>query len=193
MVTLPAARTPDEANLYLDLHPCERCGAADVAWESAMIDDGRAQAYRYHGTCATCGALREFFFAVPSQPTPRRAATGPDGGVSFGGPEPSQLLDPGEWLLVAEMCARVATVPDGSAADSPAQREARESLTVAAAAVDEVLKFVPAGTNTVPESAFWSARGRAVLHQEPGRFHRRRLLIIRDSYEESLARMSASW
>src|ERR1700730_12731338 len=136
MVTLPAARTPDEANLYLDLQPCERCGGVDVAWESSMVDDGRAQANRYHGTCARCGAHREFIFAVPREPAPRRAATGPDGGVFFGGPEPSQLLDPGEWFLVAEMCARVAPVPHGSPADSPAQREARESLAVAAAAVD---------------------------------------------------------
>jgi len=58
--------------------------------------------------------------------------------------------------------------------------------------MNEVLKFVPASTNTVPESAFWSARGRADLYREPGRFHRRRLLIVRDSYEGSLARMSES-
>jgi hypothetical protein len=188
MVTLPAARTRDEANLYLDLHPCDRCGSVDVTWESSLVSDGGAQAQRYHGICAGCGTPREFVFAVPAQEAPHKT-----GDVNFGGPEPSQLLDPGEWLLVAELFAQEATVPDGVPHGSPAYQQARESLAVAIAAMDEVLKFVPASTNTVPESAFCSARGRASLEREPGRFHRRRLLIVRDSYERSLAMMGESW
>ncbi|GGL10605.1 hypothetical protein Sme01_16060 [Sphaerisporangium melleum] len=34
---LSPARTRDEAHLYLDLHPCERCGSVDTTWEHALV------------------------------------------------------------------------------------------------------------------------------------------------------------
>jgi hypothetical protein len=109
--------------------------------------------YRYRGTCAGCGTPREFTFAAPARPAPRRTSA-LDGAVYFGGPEPSRLLDPAEWMLVAEVFAQAATVPDDAPDRSRAYQEARESLAVAVAAMNEVLKFVPASANTVPESAF---------------------------------------
>ena len=192
MALLPAARTPDEADLYLGLHPCERCGSRDLAWENSFVDEGGVRGCRYHGTCATCSNAREFTFAVPDPPEPRMLDIY-EQVVNFGGREPSQLLDPGEWLLVAQACALASDVPPGATAQSAAFREAQESLTMAIVAMGEVLKFVPAGALAVPESAFWSSRGRAVLDREPDRFRRRRLLVVRDSYEKSLAMMSESW
>jgi hypothetical protein len=182
-VTLPVARTRDEAHLYLDMHPCERCGDVNVTWESSLTHDDGVPARRYRGTCGDCGAPREFVFALPERPM----APGADDVVFFGGPEPSRLLDPGEWLLVADLCAQAASV-DGS----PGDAEARESVAIAAAAVDEILKFMPADGGAVPESAFWSDRGRTVYQQEPGRFRRRRLLIVRDAYRDALDRMEKS-
>lgn len=180
-MTLPAARTRDEAHLYMDMNPCERCGDVEVVWESALTDRDGVPARRYWGNCGDCGAHREFVFALPERPlAPEEGAL-----VFFGGPEPSRLLDPGEWLLVADLCAQAAAAPDGS----PPAADARESLAIAVAAVNEILKFVPAGENAVPESAFWTDRGRTVHQQEPGRFTRRRLLIVRDAYQDALYRV----
>ena len=99
-------------------------------------------------------------------------------GVVFGGPEPSELLDAGEWLWVADLVA--GNIP----ADDP--DSARQALGIAAAAMDEILKFVPAGAGEVPDAAFWSRRGRRVRAEEPGRFQRDRLAIVRDSYRDQL-------
>jgi hypothetical protein len=181
VVTLPVARTRDEAHLYMDMHPCEQCGDVNVTWESSLTNDDGAPARRYRGACGGCGAQREFVFAAPERPV----APGPDDVVFFGGSEPSQLLDPGEWLLVADLCAQAGTALPGS----PADADARESMAIAAAAMDEIVKFVPPGADAVPEPAFWSVRGRTVHHQEPGRFHRRRLLIVRDTYRDALEQM----
>jgi len=179
-MVLPVARTRDEAHLYLDLHPCERCGGVDVAWDSAPVVDG-TPARRYAGVCGECGASREFVFAEPE----RSLEPGPDVAVLFGGSEPSRLLDPGEWMLVADLCAQAAAVPEGAEPDA----EARYSLAVAVAAVEEIIKFLPPGGDAVPEPAFSSARGRTVYHQERGRFHRRRLYLVRNSYRDSLTEM----
>jgi hypothetical protein len=173
---LPPARTPYEAHLYMDLHPCDRCGGIEVAWESALIDDGGSPARRYWGACGDCGANREFVFALPET----QVSTEAESTVSFGGPEPSRLLDPGEWLLVADLCAQAGAGQDD---------EARYNLEVAVAAMAEILKFAPACPDAVPASAFTSARGRTVYQQEPGRFDRRRLQVVRASYRDSLDRL----
>jgi hypothetical protein len=186
---LPAARTRDEAHLYLDMRPCERCGSVDAEWESALVDDDGTPVRRYRGGCGGCGELREYLFALPERPL----IPGPDDIVFFGGPEPSALLDPGEWLLVADLCARAAAVPAcASAQDTGSANElaeARYNLAVAVAAIVEILKFVPEGAGVVPEPAFFSPRGSAMYRQEPGRFDRRRLLIVRDTYRDMLDRM----
>ena len=178
---LPAARTRDEAHLYMDLSPCD-CGEVDVTWHSALADEDGALVRRYSGTCPGCGTAREFRFAAPERP----GLPGPDQAVYFGGDDASQLLDPGEWLLVAELCAEAGSQPASGAAE---RAEARESLAIAVAAIEEVLKFVPAGRDAVPDVAFWSARGRQVRDREPGRFERRRLVLVRDAYQDALDRM----
>ncbi len=178
---LPVARTRDEAHLYMDLHPCEACGSVDVAWDSALAAEDGAPARRYFGRCGGCGAEREFVFALPERPE----LPGPRDVVFFGS-ERSQLLDAGEWLLVSDLCAQAGSVPAGSERE---RAEARESMAIAAAAVAEVLKFVPPGGDDVPDGAFWSDRGRTVREQEPGRFRRRRLTIVGNTYRDALDRM----
>ena len=91
------------------------------------------------------------------------------------GPEPSELLDAGQWMQVADRAATaVPTKPV----------EAGRVLAVAQAAVDEVIKFVPAGQDAVPEDEFWTPEGRAVRDAEPGRFRLDRLLVVRDTYRD---------
>jgi hypothetical protein len=175
---LPAARSRDEALVYLDLHPCDRCGSADADWQSALVDVGDDMARRYQAGCGGCGTPRAYLFALPDRPI----VPGPDDVVIFGGPEPSALLDPGEWLIVAERSARAVVPPEGGV---PTEEE-RYALAVAVAAIEEVIKFIPSGAEGVPAAAFASVRGRAAYEKEPGRFQRRRLLIVRDSYRDAL-------
>ncbi|MEV7803918.1 hypothetical protein AB0O28_13300 [Microbispora sp. NPDC088329] len=160
------ARSRDEAHLYLDLNPCA-CGSADTDWDSGLVSVEGEPVTCYEGRCAACGAEREHLFGLPE-----REVT-PSGFPAFGGTEPSELLDPGEWLWVADLTA--GNVPEGGE---------RQALSIARAAVEEVIKFVPPGQDEVPEDAFWSERGRAVRAAEPGRFRLDRLLVVRDTYRE---------
>ncbi|MEV6283157.1 hypothetical protein [Kribbella sp. NPDC051770] len=163
-MVLPAARTRDEAYLYLDLTPCPTCGSAETEWRHALAQVDGELVTAYDGTCQGCEAEREYLFELPA----REHA----GGVpNFGGPEPSALLDPGQWLDVADQLMS-AVDPD----------KAGEMAVFAAAAVAEVLKFLPPGVDTVPAERFWSAAGRQVYDRQPGRFRRDRLQVVLDSY-----------
>lgn len=176
-MALRLARTNEEAHLYMDLHPCE-CGELRFPRSSSVIhtDDGDL-ASRYTGACPQDGRPREFTFRMPQLTTPPPV----DGTVLYGGDEPSELLDPGEWLSVADAYAR--NVPaDTAALNSDGLARAKAMLTRAAAAVDEVLKFIPAGADRVPEVAFVTDRGRAAYAKEPGRFRRPRLDAVRSTY-----------
>ncbi|WP_169986105.1 hypothetical protein [Microbispora sp. H10836] len=166
------ARSRDEAHLYLDLNPCA-CGSAGTDWDSGLASAEGELVTCYEGRCAACGAEREYLFGLPE-----REVT-PTGYPTFGGAEPSELLDPGEWMWVADLTA--GNVPEGPL---PEGGERRQALSIARAAVEEVIKFVPPGQDEVPEEAFWSERGRAVRAAEPGRFRLDRLLVVRDTYRE---------
>ncbi|TCB90683.1 hypothetical protein E0H26_26700 [Micromonospora zingiberis] len=168
----PLSRTNAEAHLYLDLHACS-CGSTRFPRHSAVVAlaDGDL-ASRYTGACEGCGEEREFLFRLP--PTP----DGTGGGFRYGGDEPSQLLDPGEWLLVSD--AYAGSVPTESGGE--AGQQAQAALARAVAALDEVVKFIPAGADTVPAGAFLSDRGRQLHQREPGRFRRDRLAAVRAAY-----------
>jgi hypothetical protein len=153
------ARTIAEARLYMDLQPCEACGYLGFTGSMATA---RAVA-RFSGQCPRCKTVREFMFRLPDRPY-----------EGFGGTDPSELLDPGEWLVVADLAARHSPVPD--AAD----------YALAAAAIDEVLKFIPAGASAVPPEALHTTAGRAAYELEPGRFQRSRLAAVADGYRKHL-------
>ncbi|GIJ81367.1 hypothetical protein SAMN05443287_11780 [Micromonospora phaseoli] len=174
------SRTNAEAHLYMDLHPCS-CGETRFPRQSAVVAlaDGDL-ASRYTGSCAGCGQEREFIFRLP--PTVTTAGSG----FRYGDDEPSQLLDPGEWLLVSD--AYAGQVPAQPATSEAAQR-ARATLSRAVAALDEVGKFIPTGGDTVPPDAFVSDRGRQLHQREPGRFRGDRLAAIRDAYAGLLSRL----
>ncbi|MGW6197221.1 hypothetical protein ACWF0M_13845 [Kribbella sp. NPDC055110] len=163
---LPVARTRDEARLYLDLTPCA-CGEVDAAWQHATgLLDGELVSV-YDGTCPQCDAEREYTFALPERET---AADYPN----FGGAEPSQLIDPGRWMALADQLA--GNLP----ADDP--ETLTQALQFAAAAVAEVVKFIPPTATAVPADAFWTPEGQAIFNAEPSRFHRARLEITRQTY-----------
>lgn len=156
----PLARTTAEAHLYMDVTPCSVCRGLGFSGTSVvMLLDGTLHE-RHTGTCQECGAAREFVFRVP----PNEPLNLDE--VVFGGPERSELLDPGEWLNVADL---VANREGGADADD---------LLLAAAAVDEALKFVPDDADEVPPEAFHSVTGRATYESKPYRFQRDRLKAL---------------
>lgn len=183
-MALPLARTNTEAHLYMNLRPC-RCGEVVFDRQSAVVEAEGDLASHYSGPCARCGAQREFLFRLPEQILVPSADD-----VRFGGNAPSELLDPGEWLWVADAYAGRGSAEPGQLGEEE-RNTARQDLATAAAAMDEVLKFIPPGADAVPTHAFWSDRGRAVYASEPGRFRRARLEAVRDTYRQLLAGIGA--
>ena len=180
-MTVPVARTSQEAHLHMDLTPCG-CGEPRFDRTGAVVTlpDGELGS-RYAGHCAACGAAREFHFRLPEH----SFEVPPDIEVSYGGPAPSELLDAGQWLWVADRYA--STVPAGPERLAPdQQRIARARLSAAIAAIGEVLKFLPDDAEDVPSSAFWTPLGRSVYEPDPGRFRWSRLDVVRGAYEKVL-------
>ena len=178
---LKLARTNAEAHLFMDLRPCA-CGERRFERKSAVVTLDGDLASRYTGACARCGTERRFEFRIPQeilQPPPT--------GVLFGGAEPSELLDPGEWLSVADDHAR--RVPVNAKLDGDALRAARHDLATAVAALDEIRKFAPPGAVEVPMSAFFTPLGRAIWDKEPGRFRLARLAAVRQAYADAIGRL----
>lgn len=183
-MVLPLSRTNAEAHLYMDLRPCA-CGETRFGRDSAVValDDGDL-ASRYTGTCARCGQPREFVFRLPAEIRMPEAANG----YSYGGDEPSQLIDPGEWLWVAD--AYAGQVPAEPPTDPEQRRRSAALLHRAAAAVAEALKFIPADADRVPPASITSERGQEILRRQPERFRRNRLDVLRRTYAEMADRLA---
>lgn len=181
-MALLMARTSAEAHLYIRLQPCE-CGEALSPGQSTIIEAGDDLARRYSATCSACGTTYEFTFRLPEQ-----VLSASSGAVVFGDGTPSELLDPGDWLWVADSCAR-GVAWDTSQFDQDRLRAARTQMATAEAAMNEVLAFVPPDGDAVPPEAFRTDRGRAVYEAEPGRFSRDRLEVVRATYREILGEL----
>jgi hypothetical protein len=162
------ARTPDEAHLFMDLHPCD-CGELQFERRSSLVASGDEMIRVYRGECARCDKPREFRFRLPDRPL----LTGdlPE----FGDDRPSELLDPGEWMLVADQHA---SRPKATWRD----------LGIARAAMFEILKFMSGEDEAVPDAAFTSERGRQLRDAEAGRFRRARLEAVLATYDELLTK-----
>jgi hypothetical protein len=159
------ARSPEECHLYMELHPCE-CGEVAFNWSRHRREQrGEALISAYEGECGQCGRSRRFEFEVTGEVPPPPA---------YGGETPSQIIDPSEFLAVGEELS--AAVPaDPTMLDRAAVEDAYEAIEMAVAAVEEVLKFLPAGADRVPLDAFLTDTGRAAYARDPERFGRRRL------------------
>ncbi|MEV6302244.1 hypothetical protein AB0M02_22700 [Actinoplanes sp. NPDC051861] len=175
MSTLSAARSHLEAHLYMDLHPCE-CGETDFARTAHYGPGPEGRQVEYSGACSGCGRQRSFSFRV-SEDVPVLA---PSAWSTLAAP--SELLDPGEWLWVAD---RYASYPADDGVLSPLEAAERcTDLAAAAAAVEEALLFVPSGSDAVPVEAIRSERGRSVFDVTPERFTVDQLWVQRDLYRQ---------
>lgn len=183
-VALPIARTTLESFLYMELRPCA-CGEPKLAVsETELLQDREGNlVLRRTGSCPRCEKRRQFLFGVPE--------IAESGGVSwemfFGGQSPSQIIDAGEWLELAQRLGRA--VPAGRSRLPWQRRQRREALTEAVAAMNEVLKFIPDGADAVPADAFWSDRGTAKYRAAPQEFRRGRLRVFRAGLLSSLTEL----
>jgi hypothetical protein len=178
-MTLRLARTNAEAHIYMELHPCDNCGEGAFAPDSVLVEVDGDLASRYAGPCPRCGIQREFLFRIPDEvifPDEDRP--------TFGDESPSELVDAGQWLWLADLMAKGVPAEPTEHMTGQQRRQARHDLLTAAAAVDQVILFVPAGGETVPQSAVWTETGHKVYIEEPGRFHRRRLSVVARTYRD---------
>ncbi len=165
-MSTPLARSNLEAHLYMDLHPCG-CGGKDATRPSELFQQGTESFCRYRCRCGSCGRERTVVFRQPARPSL------PSDGEWAVGSAPSELLDAGEWLLVADL-------------EATDDADAEQDMQAACAALNEVLKFLPPGADEVPPSAVWTDRGRALREQDPQRFTRSQLEGLRDVYARML-------
>ena len=147
--------------------------------KSSVIETPFGLGSNYSGVCADCGKPREFTFRLPDEPIEIDNESD-----RFGGDGQSELLDPGEWMFVADRYAGAA--PEIVPATSADRSEARKLLTTALSAVTETIAFVDPQTNEIPPRAFRSELGRQMLAREPGRFSLIRLETVQTAYRDLL-------
>jgi hypothetical protein len=158
----------------MELHPCQCSESAITAKSHASIQAEQGIADEHTGICTGCGRNRRFVFRVPS--------LAPQHTDRYGGPDPSQIIDAGEWRLVSLAYME----EQGNVRDRPDRL--REVLQVALAAYQEILKFIPPGQQEMPESAFFTKRGRQIRASEPSvSFTRSFLEAMIDGVREDLA------
>jgi hypothetical protein len=176
------ARTSEEAHLYIALHPCD-CGRTAYDPHSLNFEprhwleerDGELVAV-YEGECRGCGTTRRFEFVLD------RNMPGPS--PSFGAGQ-SQIIDAGEFLWAA--AEQVGWIPVDLAL-LPADRWslAIQDTRLGLAMVEEAVKFLPPGSDELPEWTVVAERGRSLRRAWPDRFSREGLLGQVESYRSTL-------
>lgn len=172
------ARSSAECHLYIELHPCA-CGESVLETRHRLVTLEEGLSAVYEGTCRRCGVVRRFDFVLDPEIPPED---------KFGGSRPSSILDPGQYLAVADEASKRAPA-DISDLDEEQRRAARWWMNRAVNALEEVIKAIPAGADAVPESAMFSELGKRVYAREPGRFRGRRLEAVLQVYRELLERI----
>lgn len=182
-MTLPYARTFNEAILYIRLRPC-RCGEMESRWQDVpVVVEGRPARY-FTANCEQCGRWREFTIAMPADATKRSDVVYGDGA------DPSQIIDPGEWMDVLDLYGERAdeVLADDDFGTAEDVNLVYFALAARLSAADEILKFLPPGADIVPEWLFRSTTGRAVYEATPERFGRDALLAERAALQSIVDR-----
>jgi hypothetical protein len=170
------ARSLAEARLYMDRVPCVRCARRGFVEPSRLVEHGEELAVASHGYCPGCGAERAFEILLAEARVPPGA---------WGNDEPSTLLDAGDWMAIAEEHAS-AVPAEVTGLDAAGRAQAATCLATALAALDEVLKFIPAKVERVDKEALFGASGRDVYLADPGRFSRVRIAAVADAWRALL-------
>jgi hypothetical protein len=172
------ARSAIECHLYIELHPCSCSEGLEPGGHRLESRESGLVAV-YSARCRRCGTTRHFEFVMDEEIVPLG---------KFGGSRPSTTIDAGEFLAVADAAAR--QVPaDVSGFDAGARARARALMNRAVAAIEEVLKFIRPGEESVSHEALSSTRGTAMHSMEPGRFRRSRLQAVLRAYQDAASKL----
>ncbi|MGW2016429.1 hypothetical protein [Streptomyces sp. NPDC001927] len=147
----------------MDLHRCAECGSGDFDRQHRLEQHGDDIVAVYEGACRQCGATRRFAFRMAEEIPPPPPA--------FGGDQPSQIIDPGEFAEVAFRISESAGIQLLNTPDSE-HYKLRDAVAYTVAAFEEMLKFLPPGEDSIPASAFTSEVGKARYERDPGNFDR---------------------
>lgn len=172
------SRSSPECHLYIELHPCS-CGERRGPAQHRLVSSDDGLVAVYEGACPKCGTSRRFDFLLDPEIPP---------GTKLGGAKPSTIIDAGEFLAVADEAAR-AVPGDTSRLDAAGKQRARIVMQRAVDALEEVLKFVPAGADRVPAEVLFTAAGKEVYLREPGRFRVPRLQAVLGVYRDAVAKL----
>jgi hypothetical protein len=163
------ARSSLECRLFIELDVCA-CGQTPGELAHRLVSRDERLVALYQGSCARCGRSLEYAFPLADEIV---AAD------KFGGTEPSQLIDAGQFLRESDRAVR-------RAGDAPAPQKLF-LLGRAIACLEEVLKWIPDGEETPPAWAFFTEDGLRFSREEPGRFRRPRLRAVLAAYQEQHA------
>jgi hypothetical protein len=173
------SRSSAECHLYIELHACE-CGEARAPWKHQLESRVDALVTVYDGVCERCTRPWTFEFALD----PEAAPIG-----KFGGARPSQIVDAGQFLAVADAAAR-AVPHEENHLDELSRQRARALMLRAVAAIEEVLKLIPQGADRVAADSLFSTLGKQMYLAELGRFRKSRLEAVLEIYRRAVARLS---
>jgi sirohydrochlorin ferrochelatase len=173
------ARTLAEAHLYASV-----MAAADPTLPDAATEPVAAGAELVEGAEAWTLTSGEVEVEIPYVSEQAARQVGARFGLGV-----SQLVDAGQWVLVATTYARRALEADLAYADGPAEERRRIELNweLAADAMTEATKFLPAGADAVPDEAIWSELGTQARTGNPELFTRARLLDDLAYYRDTLS------
>jgi hypothetical protein len=183
-VNVLPVRSHTEAMVYVLLSDCRGCHSRnrDVT-DELEARDGAVTA-SYTAFCRDCGNVDGYTFRLPDHDP-----QGGDPGVVFGGPEPSTIIDAGQWLRFARQTAIGGPVePEGLT--GPERASAARAMQAAAAAVREVVKFIGPDVDRLPRSAMWTDQGRDEFDRDPWQFSRERLAVIENAYRTAAERLA---
>lgn len=100
----------------------------------------------------------------------------------------SQLVDAGQWILIAGTYARRALDADLAYRGKPEQNRETVELNwqFAADVMGEAIKFLPEGADHLPAEAFWTEQGEQLRRDDPERITRAQLFDDLEYYTGTL-------
>ena len=163
---MKVARSSLECRLFIELDVCA-CGQTPGELAHRLVSRDERLVALYEGSCARCGRSLAYAFALADEIV---AAD------KFGGMEPSQLIDAGQFLRESDRAVR-------RVVNAPAPQNVYW-LGRAIACLEEVLKWIPDGEDRPPATAFFTEDGLRFSREDPGRFRRPRLRAVLAAYQE---------
>lgn len=167
-----AAHSVAEAHLYLMATPCDACSKgplqADQPLAAALPADEPVLSLDVR--CGSCGRHRTYRFHIPPDATIAPNATLFEVNPT---PEPSRILDVGQWLMLHLLHVEAARQESN-------KQEARSMKLRAGQCLEEALKFYTGDDNDLPPAeAFFCEASRRRFREHPERFSRERIINLR--------------